>query len=205
MPTNGSVSPLLSRLVRREAQSHLVVNAFNKNFVSNPPNPVIFYELRLITFVGITAHSMKLSLHTRLLCCTLALLVLASSVGIGMVDHWCHMRGHTKTFLLAKRSCQKPCQASEAGTPLSGQRAVKRMACCKTTLWYAHLDVSRFVADHHVTSAPQPAEFIPNPQFRLLLAALLPSPSTELLLPFSQPPLPRTGRFRLTTNCTWLI
>nr|WP_229374860.1 hypothetical protein [Fibrella rubiginis] len=106
---------------------------------------------------------------------------------------------------MAQEGCKKTCTLYDTPQPVSEAAGVKRTPCCKTNLTYEHLDVSRFVVDGHAVSAPQPAEFISNPQFQLLLAALLPSPSTEPLLPFSQPSLPRTGRFRLIANCIWLI
>ncbi|MEZ0612298.1 hypothetical protein ACAW74_27565 [Fibrella sp. WM1] len=148
---------------------------------------------------------MKTPLYTRIFCCLMALWVLMGSVGVGMVEHWCQMRGHSKTLLMAQEGCKKACTLDDAPRPVSEGSGVKRMPCCKTTLTYEHLDVSRFVVDGHAVSAPQPAEFISNPEFRLLLAALLPTAPTEPIRPDSQSPLPRTGRFRLASNCTWLI
>ncbi|MCX6213603.1 hypothetical protein [Spirosoma sp.] len=148
---------------------------------------------------------MPKSLHTRLFCCWLALLVLVSSMGFGMVEHWCQMRGHSKTLLAVQRSCPKHCLADEPSVPATGEPVVKRVPCCKTTLSYEHLDVSSFVADYHPHQAPQPADFLPNPQFQLLLAALLPFSSAEPISSFADTPLHRTGRFRLTSLCTWLI
>ncbi|MEZ0487581.1 HYC_CC_PP family protein [Fibrella aquatica] len=148
---------------------------------------------------------MRTPLHTQLICCWLAILVLVSSMGFGMVEHWCQLRGHSKTLLEAQRNCPKHCQSDEVSAPVSGEPIVKRAACCKTTLTYEHLDVSSFVADYHPLPAPQPADFLPNPQFRLLLAALLPSPSAKPVPSLADTPLYRTGRFRLTSLCTWLI
>ncbi|MBC8151677.1 MAG: hypothetical protein H7Z72_02070 [Bacteroidetes bacterium] len=148
---------------------------------------------------------MKTPLHTRLICCWLALVVLLGSTGFGMVEHWCQMRGHSKAFLLTKTGCVTPCQAAEQSPPTSDGPVVKKMPCCKTTVSYENLDVSRFVADQPVPAAPQPGDCIPNPQFRLLPAALLPVAVVPSTLPLADDPLHRTGRFRLVSGCTWLI
>jgi hypothetical protein len=148
---------------------------------------------------------MKTSIHTRLICCWLALVVLLGSTGFGMVDHWCQMRGHSKSLLLTQAGCKKPCQADEPPAPVSDNPVVKKMPCCKTVVSYEHLDVSRFVADQHPAPAPQPAEFIPNPQFRRLLAALLATDDAVLPSPLADDPLHRTGRSRLIAHATWLI
>ncbi len=148
---------------------------------------------------------MRIPFHTRLICCWLAILVLLSSTGFGMVEHWCLMRGHTKTMLAVQKSCAEPCQATALMAPMSGEPTVKKAACCKTSLSYEHLDVSSYVADYHPLPTLQPAEFIPNPQFRLLLAALLPVDTTAPALPVADDPLPKSGRFRLISLCTWLI
>ena len=148
---------------------------------------------------------MKLQFHTRLICCWLALVVLLSSTGFGMVEHWCQMRGHSKSLLSTQKGCVKPCQADEQPAPVSDGAFVKKMPCCKTTVSYEHLDVSRFVADQHSPATPQPADFIPNPQFRLLLAAIMPTDVLSSVPSNADDPIRRTGRHRLTVGCTWLI
>ena len=150
---------------------------------------------------------MRTPLHTRLFCCCLAVLVLVSSMGFGMVEHWCQMRGHTKTLLAAQTNCPKTCQSDKSSILDESTEGyvLKRVPCCKTSLTYEHLDVSSFVADYHPLSAPQPAVFLHNPQFRLLPVALLPYPSAEAIPAVADTPLHRTGRFRLTSFCTWLI
>ncbi|WP_460910991.1 hypothetical protein [Spirosoma areae] len=148
---------------------------------------------------------MKTSLPIRFICCWLALLVLVSSTGFGIVEHWCQMRGHTKSLLLTRKGCATPCKTNEPPAPISGQPIVKKIPCCKTTLSYEHLDVSRFLTDQQGSAAPGAIEFISNPAFQLLLAALLPVESATSVLPLADDPLHRTGRFRLTSLCTWLI
>ena len=149
---------------------------------------------------------MKIQFHTRLICCWLALVVLLSSTGFGMIEHWCQMRGHSKALLLSQKGCVvNPCQADQPVEPVSGVPVVKKMRCCKTTISYEHLDVSRFVADQQIPVTPQPADFIPNPQFRLLLAAIMPTDALSSVPSTADDPLHRTGRYRLTAACTWLI
>lgn len=150
-------------------------------------------------------YPMKIPFHTRLICCWLAIMVLLGSTGFGMVEHWCQMRGHSKALLVSQKGCVNPCQADEQSPSETSGPVVKKMPCCKTTVSYEHLDVSRFVADQHNPATPQPADFIPNPQFRLLLAALTPT-TVQLSVPsLADDPLLRTGRYRLTVGCTWLI
>jgi hypothetical protein len=149
---------------------------------------------------------MKISFHTRLICCWLALMVLLSSTGFGMVDHWCQIRGHSKALLLTEKGCVvNPCQTVEPTIPVMVGPSVKKMPCCKTTVSFEHLDVSRFVAEYHSPATPQPADFISNPQFRLLLAALMPTDAQPSVSSLADDPLHRTGRFRLTVGCSWLI
>lgn len=101
--------------------------------------------------------------------------------------------------------CVNPCETEQETLPLTNGPVIKKMPCCKTTVSYQHLDVSRFIADQHAQPAPQPADFIPTPQFRLLLAALLPIDARISTPPIADDPGPRTGRFRLISLCTWLI
>ncbi|KAB7726459.1 hypothetical protein F5984_24375 [Rudanella paleaurantiibacter] len=148
---------------------------------------------------------MRAPLYTRIVCCWLALLVLLTSTGFGMVEHWCQMRGHSKSLLTVAKVCPKPCQSEDGSTTTPSGPVVKKQACCKTTLSYEHLDVSSFVADYHPLPAPVTAEFIPNSAFHFLLAALLVVPNAEPPLPAAETPLHRTGRFRQISLCTWLI
>lgn len=149
---------------------------------------------------------MRISFHTRLFCCLLALVVLLSSTGFSMVDHWCQMKGHSKSLLLTEKGCViDPCHTDEPTAPETGGLLIKKMPCCKTTVSFEHLDVSRFVADQHSPATPQPADFIPNPQFRLLLAALMPFNVQPSIPSVADDPIHRTGRFRLTVGCSWLI
>jgi hypothetical protein len=151
---------------------------------------------------------MKTPIHTRLICCWLAFMVLLGSTGFGMVEHWCQMRGHSKSLLIVQDGCAKPCEANkiiDQPLPDAGGPAVKKSPCCKTTISYEHLDVSRFVVDQANCPALQPAEFIPNPQFQLLLAALLPVETAVLFSPLADDPLHKSGRSRLISLCTWLI
>lgn len=175
------------------------------NFVNALPNPVTDVLGKGGTFAGLKSIWMKTPLHTRMICCYLALAVLLSSTGFGMVDHWCQMRGHSKSLLMTKDGCASTCPSDEGSGPVSGGHALKKMPCCKVTLSYQHLDVSRFITDQHPVAAPQPADFIPNPEFRLLLAAMVPTGVLPAVPPLTDDPLSRTGRYRLTSLCTWLI
>ncbi|WP_084757900.1 hypothetical protein [Spirosoma luteum] len=148
---------------------------------------------------------MKIPFHTRLICCWLALVVLLGSTGFGMADHWCQMRGHTKSFSLVKEACASSCQSGAVSDPVSAGHPLKKMPCCKVTLSYQHLDVSSFIVDQHPVAAPQPADFIANHEFRLLLAAMVPTDRLPVAHSPADDPLSRSSRYRLTSLCTWLI
>lgn len=148
---------------------------------------------------------MRTPIYNRLICCLLAVMVLAGSTGFGVIEHWCQMRGHSKSSLLASKGCVKPCQASDDEAATTGGPVVKRMACCKTTLSYEHLDVSNFALDHPVAPVSPLAVYCPSPSFTWLLATLLPPTTAAVSLPIADDSLYRTGRFRLTSLCSWLI
>ncbi len=149
---------------------------------------------------------MRIPLHTRLICCTLALLVLLSSVGVGMVEHWCQMRGHSKTLLVAQGGCVKPCQTDYAPVPPSDGQHVKRMPCCKTTVSYTHLDVSRTTVVDNAVHLPgfSPDWLAACSFFRVQspfrpVSAICPTPAR------ADDPPSKSGRFRLVSLCSWLI
>lgn len=148
---------------------------------------------------------MRASLPSRLLYCWLAFSVMLSSMGYGLVEHWCQMRGHTKALLAFQKECPKPCQVTDQSTPPASGSVVKRSACCKTNITYEHVDVSSFVADNQSLPAPSPAAFFTQPQLRFLLTMLLPETSDETSRPTADPPYFRAGRFLLSSLCTWLI
>jgi len=159
-----------------------------------------------VIFAAVDMKPMQTTrLFSRLICFSQALMVLLSSTGFGMVEHWCMMRGHTKSLLAVSTPCAKSCPSDETPEPVAGEHALRKMPCCKTILSYQHLDVSSFVAGHVSVTAPQPAGFIPNPTFRLLLAAMAPTDVLSASTTLADDPLPRTGRYRLISLCTWLI
>jgi len=132
-------------------------------------------------------------------------MVLAGSMGFGTVEHWCQMRGHTKTLLVATRTCADACPSDKTESPVSGQTQVAKLPCCKTTVSYEHLDVSRAVADQQSVPAWHSAEPADVVAFTFLALTLLPVASVQPNLSPADEPLSRSGRFRLTSHCTWLI
>jgi hypothetical protein len=150
---------------------------------------------------------MRNPLLTRFVCCWLAALVLLGSTGFGVVDHWCQMRGHTKSMLLAEKDCTRTCSSDlPDAAPVSALPVVKKSPCCKTTLSYEHVDVSRFLTDQHGPTAPTPIDFQPALSFVYLFPAPVPVASAADFSPFvADDPLIRSGRFRLLLGCTWLI
>ncbi len=149
---------------------------------------------------------MRIPLHTRLICCTLALLVLLSSVGIGTVEHWCQMRGHSKTLLVAQGGCAKPCQSDDSPVPPADGQHVKRMPCCKTTVSYTHLDVSRTTVVDNAVHLPG---FLPDwfaaGSFPKVLSPFQPVSAIRPTPACADDPPAKSGRFRLTSLCSWLI
>ncbi len=150
---------------------------------------------------------MKIPFLTRFICCWLAALVLLGSTGFGVVDHWCQMRGHTKSLLLTEKNCTNTCTVDSLDpTPVSALPVVKKSPCCKTTLSYQHVDVSRFLTDQHSLTAPTLVDFQPTSPFAYLFAAPVPVTTAVTVSSFpANDPLIRSGRFRLLVGCTWLI
>lgn len=99
---------------------------------------------------------MKTPRHTRLICSWLALLVLVSGTGFGVIDHWCAMQGRTQTYLLTSTgSCGNHYPAGMVTDPAPGRSAIHATPCCQETLRHAHVDVSRTALDDGV-QAPSP-------------------------------------------------
>ena len=150
---------------------------------------------------------MKNPLLTRFVCCWLAALVLLGSMGFGTVDHWCQMRGHTKSLLLAEKNCTNTCTANvPEPAPVSGVPVVKRLPCCKTMLTYQHVDTSRFLTDQHTPTAPIPVDYWFTPSFAWPFPAAAPvTAAVDVASLPADDPLIRSARFRLLAGCTWLI
>lgn len=150
---------------------------------------------------------MRNPLLTRFVCCWLAALVLLGSVGFGTVDHWCQMRGHTKSLLLTEKNCTNTCTADLPDpTPVTNAPTVKRSPCCKTALSYQHVDTSRFLTDQHTPTTPTPVDYWLAPSFVYLFPVSAPVTAAFTVASLATAdPLIRSGRFRLITGCTWLI
>lgn len=151
--------------------------------------------------------SMKTPFLTRFVCCWLAALVLLGSTGFGVVDHWCLMRGHTKSLLLIEKNCANTCTADLSDpAPVSSLPVIKKSPCCKTTLSYQHVDVSRFLTDQHGPTAPHLIDFSPALTFVFRFTVSVPVAGAVDFSSFSaDDPLIRSGRFRLLLGCIWLI
>ncbi|MEZ0612348.1 hypothetical protein ACAW74_27815 [Fibrella sp. WM1] len=175
------------------------------NFVSTLTNPVKIITPEALTF----APELVRHLHENALAhpsdLLLAATVLASGMGVGIIEHWCLMKGYSKTTLLAEQPCKPTCRVDNVPISPSDQPSLNRAACCKTTLTYQHVDVNSVVADASATLVSPALAYVPLPQFQFLLAALLVTdvPATAPLV--ADDPLHRTGRFRLTSLCGWLI
>ena len=150
---------------------------------------------------------MRNPLLIRFVCCWLAALVLLGSVGFGTIDHWCQMRGHTKSLLLTEKNCTNTCTVDlPHPAPVSNVPVVKRSPCCKTTLTYQHVDTSRFLTDPHTPTAPVPVDYWLATSFAYLFPVSAPVAAAFTVVSLSaDDPLIRSGRFRLTAGCTWLV
>jgi len=149
---------------------------------------------------------MKTHLHTRLICCWLAVLVLLTSTGFGVIDHWCAMEGRTQTRLLtSQESCASHCPAGMVTEPASGKSGIHATPCCQETLRHAHVDVSRTAVDDGIQTPSPAITWLPAAHFFQLLAALLPAELASFPNPLADDPLFSSGRSRLILLCTWLI
>lgn len=149
---------------------------------------------------------MKTPIYTRLICCWLAVLVLVSSMGFGVIEHWCEMQGRTQTLLLTNsESCTKDCPAGMTTDPAPGKGGISATPCCKETLHHIHVDVSRTALDDGVQMPAPLIAWLPTIPVLRLLAALLPAELAFRPVPLIDDPLCSTGRFRLTLLCSWLV
>ncbi len=148
---------------------------------------------------------MKTSSFKRLFCLWLALQVLVSGIGVGVVEHWCLMRGYSKTTLLSQQVCKRTCQPNDPTALPTNSPSVKRGGCCKTTLTYQHIDVSNAQVDQLAQTAPILAVFPVNLAYHFLPIRSLHANVWVATRPVAHDPLHQTGRFRLASHCTWLI
>lgn len=124
---------------------------------------------------------------------------------MGVIEHWCQMRGYSKSTLLAQEGCRKPCQISEPSAPDTDGPAIRRSACCKTRLTYEHVDVSSVAVDQAAPVAAPAALLPPPPRFAFLVAAGVPQHVAAPAPPMADDPPHRSGRCRLISLCSWLI
>ncbi len=149
---------------------------------------------------------MKTPLRARLICCWLAVVVLVSSTGFGVIDHWCAMQGRTQTRLLtSQESCAKHCPAGMVTESSAGRSGIQATPCCQESLRHAHVDVSRTAVDEGVQTPSPTLTWLPSVHFFRLLAALFPAELASCHNPLADDPLFSSGRSRLILLCTWLI
>ena len=155
----------------------------------------------------------------RLLSALLALLVLATSVGLTAERHRCRISGRSTVVLslpgLASHDDEAPAGSTKPGRPCGNQRSAsaKRRAdgCCDISHLHHKLNAQ--------SQADAPAKWLPSPP-HLLPPALLPAPvwlGFDLAAPLaasvavgtaansSPPGAPRAGRVLLTRHCTLVV
>jgi hypothetical protein len=148
----------------------------------------------------------------RLLSALLALLVLATSVGLTAERHRCRISGRSTVALslpgLASHEDEAPTGPAKPGRPCSKRRAD---GCCDISHLHHKLNAQ--------SQADAPAKWLPSPP-HLLPPALLPAPvwpGCGLAAPLaasvavgtaansSPPGVPRAGRVLLTRHCTLVV
>lgn len=86
---------------------------------------------------------------TQLLHLFMAVVVLFSSTGFGLVEHSCQMRGKKQRVVSAFSMVQlKGCTSADmqAQSPPDGQATLSRDACCQDHLSYKHVDTGSSLA-----------------------------------------------------------
>ena len=85
----------------------------------------------------------------------MAVLVLVSSTGFGLIEHQCAMRGMTMKFVSEKKadSCEKKvvssCCAKSKALKESGKAFFKKTDCCKDQQKFEKVDVVSSLAQMH--------------------------------------------------------
>jgi hypothetical protein len=85
----------------------------------------------------------------------MAVLVLVSSTGFGLIEHHCMMRGMTMKFVSEKKadSCKKKvvlsCCAKSKALKESGKIFLKKTDCCKNQQKFEKVDVVSSLAQFH--------------------------------------------------------
>jgi hypothetical protein len=145
------------------------------------------------------------SWFTRLLCLWLAGSVLFASSGFVVVDHWCLMSGKKVESHLMPKACLKACSEEAACPQDKSTRTIHRTPCCKEVARYEHLKTEQSNAVHAIEANPIISDLPSFAQLARFLSVLLPisEPSSAPQQP--DDPLIRSGRFRLTSLCSWLI
>ncbi|WP_345247310.1 hypothetical protein [Nibrella saemangeumensis] len=146
---------------------------------------------------------MKLAFYQRFVCLLLAALVLLGSAGHVVVEHWCQMKGKSFELLLNSKDCQKHCSDSPKAH-LPGPQVYKT-PCCKDVQHFERLDTQSQAWANGYQVTPAVTDLWPVEPLQWLLASLFSPARTPTRWLSADDPLVRTGRFRLTQHCTWLI
>ncbi|MBO0929555.1 HYC_CC_PP family protein [Fibrella aquatilis] len=135
----------------------------------------------------------------------MALVVLLSSMGFGLVDHTCQMRGK-RTYLIQQRS--KACKvcSSTHEKPLAGP-VLKRSACCQEKARYEKIDTGSSLNHVLVKFISVLADAV-GPGLSAVFVAFLGLFSVHTVAPLgaiADPPAPPAGRALLVLVHSFLI
>ena len=136
----------------------------------------------------------------------MAVAVLFGSMGIGVTEHTCALRGKRTATLFADRAACHTCQVRTASVA-NGLPAVQRSGCCLVTVKYGKIDTGSafhqaLVKGSAASNAPLLAPALPRWVCRFGRVNLGNEPG---ILATYAPPPPPSGRFLRLLIQTFLI
>jgi hypothetical protein len=198
-PNGAAEQVRLLRCARKESRSRL-------NSIPLLPHSTLRKQPKRRTFVG----KMPRPLPHRLLSALLALLVLATSVGLTAERHRCRISGRSSITLSLPGLTQPDDAKTDAGKP--GRPCGKRRTngCCDVS--HAHHKLNAQSADHGVANwLPDAPHFLPPALLPAPVWAGLPGGAPLAAVAIgtaansSPPGVPRAGRVLLTLVCTLVV
>ncbi|GAB3696472.1 hypothetical protein GCM10027592_19580 [Spirosoma flavus] len=126
----------------------------------------------------------------------MAVVVLLSSTGFGLVEHSCQMRGKKKTMVVAFSDVKPPKSCTtHKKTPPTDQTRIERDKCCQDSQYYENVDVSSSLsqlAAKCIKAISQPIDTIAVTLLAWLTDWIY--TETSASTPIFSPPLSLSGR-----------
>ncbi|KAA9341135.1 HYC_CC_PP family protein [Larkinella humicola] len=148
---------------------------------------------------------MKLIWYHRLICLWLAAFVLIGSSGHIVAEHWCKMKGKSMELLFTKKECKKQCPDKPKFASTGTGPIIYKSPCCKDVERFERLETKSQFSIKATDLNPPVIDWAGHFGLFHWLATLLPIESYHPTLYRADDPPSRSGRFRLTNHCIWLI